>query len=126
MTGFALTGSEVGQLEALRNRSRVLLVFTPSSTDEASATQKRLLEAAKAGLSERDLRVFYLPADEAGGSAQALRNHFGVSENAFVAVLIGKDGGEKARYLKPVYPQALFGLIDRMPMRRREMEQGKS
>ena len=118
-----MTESEVGQLGAFRNRSRVLLVFVPSSADEAASRQKRLLETAEPGLSERDLRVFYLPTDGAGGSAQALRNHFKISETAFAAVLIGKDGGEKARYLEPVYPETLFEVIDQMPMRRHEIKE---
>lgn len=123
MTRFNVTGSEVGQLEAFRNRSRVLLVFAPSNTDEAVSKQKRLLEASEAGLSQRDLRVFYLPADGAEENAYALRNHFKISKSAFAAVLIGKDGGEKARYLKPVYPKTLFEVIDQMPMRRREIKE---
>lgn len=38
----------------------------------------------------------------------------------FLAILVGKDGGEKKRWTEDVDPQELFLLIDAMPMRRRE------
>jgi hypothetical protein len=39
----------------------------------------------------------------------------------FRATLIGKDGGVKARWDAPVTLNALYAVIDVMPMRRREM-----
>ena len=39
----------------------------------------------------------------------------------FAAILVGKDGTEKFRSDEPVRPETLFGLIDAMPMRRREV-----
>jgi len=41
----------------------------------------------------------------------------------FHAILIGKDGGVKGRWDSPVDMDALFGLIDAMPMRRQEMRE---
>ena len=41
-------------------------------------------------------------------------------DGAFAAVLVGRDGGEKFRSSEPVPAEKLFGLIDAMPMRRRE------
>ena len=41
----------------------------------------------------------------------------------FQAVLIGKDGGVKARWAEPVSLNALYELIDAMPMRQREMRE---
>ena len=38
-------------------------------------------------------------------------------------VLIGKDGGVKARWSEPVSPSAVFDLVDAMPMRMREMRE---
>ena len=49
-------------------------------------------------------------------------DHFKVLPDTYATVLIGKDGGEKERFGEPVQPVMLFGLIDRMPMRRRELE----
>lgn len=44
-----------------------------------------------------------------------------MEEDTFVAILVGKDGGEKYRSADPIAPQTLFDLIDAMPMRRREI-----
>ena len=57
----------------------------------------------------------------ADGDAAALRAHFGVEDDGFLAVLIGKDGTEKERYEAPVAADAVFEAIDAMPMRQREM-----
>jgi len=42
-------------------------------------------------------------------------------QGAFTVVLIGKDGGEKLRREEGANLGEIFGLIDTMPMRRREM-----
>ena len=105
------------QLAAYRDEKRVLLVFAPFADDERYVEQKLGLEARQAELQDRDMSVFYLsPSD-----AAPLYEHFSVSENSFTVVLIGKDGTEKERYGTPVQPDDLFGTIDQMPMRRREM-----
>ena len=41
----------------------------------------------------------------------------------FQAVLVGKDGGVKHRWSAIVEPAEIFGLIDAMPMRIREMQE---
>ena len=51
----------------------------------------------------------------------AARSRFGVEDGAFATVLVGRDGGEKFRSTEPVPAEKLFGLIDAMPMRRREI-----
>ncbi len=65
-----------------------------------------MLSGHEAGISDRDLRVEYLTgADE------------------FAVVLIGRDGGEKLRSTSPIPAAELFGKIDEMPMRRRELRE---
>lgn len=109
------------ELEQYRGRNRVILVFASSRTSRVYLEQKRLFEAVGNGLCERDLLVFYLFSD---GSAdtETLIERFNISHRVFTLVLIGKDGGEKERFLEPVQPAALFDIIDHMPMRRCEME----
>ena len=46
---------------------------------------------------------------------------FNVSKNSFCAILIGLDGGEKHRQYTPISTDVLFGMIDKMPMRRSEL-----
>ncbi len=45
---------------------------------------------------------------------------FEVEGDAFAAILIGEDGGEKARFERPVESGGLFRRIDEIPMRKRE------
>jgi hypothetical protein len=58
---------------------------------------------------------------EDGSDESAARSRFRVEAGAFAAVLVGRDGGEKFRSSEPVPVEKLFGLIDAMPMRRREL-----
>ena len=48
--------------------------------------------------------------------------HIGEAEE-FAAVLIGRDGGQKLRSGSPISAEELFGKIDEMPMRRRELRE---
>ncbi|HMQ58040.1 MAG TPA: DUF4174 domain-containing protein [Rhizobiaceae bacterium] len=54
--------------------------------------------------------------------ANTLRAAFGIFEEGFTTVLIGKDGGVKYRAGEAVSARKLFALIDAMPMRKAEME----
>ena len=53
--------------------------------------------------------------------AQRLVERFGIGANTFSVVLIGKDGGEKLRVNEVPDLQAIYAVIDGMPMRGREM-----
>lgn len=95
-------------------RHRLLLVFAPNEDDEKLAEQKTLLEGGEPGFEERGLDPIYLPADD------EVREHFGVEGDVFAAILIGKDGTEKARFERPVEPEELFRRVDEMPVRKSE------
>ncbi len=84
-------------------RHRVLLLEAPSPEDADHRRQSAWLEAAAAGVRERDLVILTRPAA------------------AFRVRLIGKDGGVKFERSVPVGVPELFALIDAMPMRRAEM-----
>ena len=101
--------------------NRRLLVFAPSAGHEAYARQLQLLEGREPGCQDRDLLTEPFFEDGSDGSAAA-RSRFRVEGGAFVAVLVGRDGGEKFRSAEPVPPEKLFDLIDAMPMRRREVQ----
>lgn len=117
--------SHAGGLETFAWKNRVLLVFAPSE-NRAVESQRRLMAAETAALAERDMVVLLVTQDRVeplfgsapGISAEALRAQAGVAaQTAFSAVLIGKDGGVKLRQDRPVTAEALFGLVDSMPMR---------
>lgn len=98
-------------------RHRLLLVFAGGEDDPKLAGQEKILEGEESGAGERDLVPVFSPGDEA-------RREFGVSEGSFAALLVGKDGAEKARFERPVRADEIFRLIDEMPMRRREIGRG--
>ncbi|KAA2211352.1 DUF4174 domain-containing protein [Teichococcus oryzae] len=118
-------------------KNRVLVVFAPAEGAELRE-QRRLLAADRPDFEARDmvvlavigadrLEVLLSAAQGAGApvSPQVLRERFGVPpEQPFAAVLVGKDGGEKWRAAHPAGPDALWPLIDAMPMRRNEAERG--
>jgi hypothetical protein len=105
-------------LEKYRDKNRLLLIFAPSPQDPRYLEQRRLLEGSEMELDERDLRVLEFFED---GSQAAAWERFEVAPGMFIAVLIGKDGDEKERFMAPANSTELFALIDRMPMRRREL-----
>jgi len=106
-------------VSGLSENPRRLLVFAPLPGDASATRQRELLSGAEAGISDRDLRVEYLTGEEAEES----RREYGVTAEEFAALLIGRDGGVKHRYGEPAAPEELFGHIDEMPMRRRELRE---
>ena len=105
-----------------------LLVFGGEGDD--IERQKTLVIEARDGYLERDLLVIHLSDDNAtlivGESgalpeAELFRQRFAMSAEAFEVVLVGKDGGAKERRKAAFETENLFGIIDAMPMRMREM-----
>lgn len=109
-------------LRQYRWQKRVLLLAAPTAEQTDFKTQRALLDPEKAEMAARDfviLDVFYDQLSAA--DQQFLTRKTGVSPPNFAAVLIGKDGGVKAQSRRPILPAALFGTVDKMPMRREEM-----
>ncbi len=102
-----------------RGRDRVVLVFAPAGDDPRLAA----LAADRAGLdcelANRQV-VIEVIAGVAPGRSEALRRTYDVSGSDFTAVLVGKDGGQKARSSGHVDLPGMLRLIDTMPMRRAE------
>ncbi|WP_237480394.1 DUF4174 domain-containing protein [Lichenibacterium dinghuense] len=104
-------------LAGYRWQRRVVVALAPTAADPLLSAQRRLFAGLGAAGRERDLALVAATDDTPGGAA--LRRRFG--GEGFVAVLVGKDGGEKLRSASPLGRDALFPLIDAMPMRRDEM-----
>jgi hypothetical protein len=107
-------------LSAYKGKNRLFLIFAPSAADEEYREQERRLAGQENGFEDRDLLALRLFED---ASAAGLRNTLGVEAGRFAVVLVGKDGGEKARWSGPVSPREVFDRVDAMPMRRREMRE---
>ncbi|RFP64472.1 DUF4174 domain-containing protein [Hymenobacter lapidiphilus] len=121
----ALENSLENTVKAARWRQRVLLICAPAATDAQLLAQRALLQAAQAGLAERDVLVRTLVVPGLAATDRAYLRRLGVKTDAFQVLLLGKDGGVKRRDTVPVAPAALFATIDGMPMRRQEMKRVK-
>jgi hypothetical protein len=132
----ALTGvahsqeSNLVDLKQYQWQNRLLLIFAPSEDYPAYRFLADELRRQQNGVHDRDVLVFALMEkgqsrlgdsrlDHATG--EALRNRFSVKQGTFTVILVGKDGGEKLRREERATLGEIFGLIDAMPMRRREM-----
>lgn len=118
LTALALmTPAELpaGGLEALRWDARPVLVFAEAG-DVRLDRQLALFAAHADDLVERRTVVI---VDRGGPEGAGLRAR--VAPERVTVVLVGLDGGEKLRADRVVAPDALDALIDRMPMRRREL-----
>ncbi len=117
-------------LRPYRWENRPLLVFAPSEEHADYVKLVRSLRAERVELLDRDMVVFHLfgqgqsrVEEESLGAqgATALRARFAVRPGEAVMILIGKDGGVKARRPLDDDLSPIFALIDAMPMRQREM-----
>ena len=126
---FSAPASAAG-LEAYLWKARPVIVFAPSRDAPQVAEQLKRLTRNRDPLAERDMPVFVVTPRAvtalSGGrapatlQAQELRAAYGVKDDGFAVVLVGKDGGEKLRSTEPVDADRLTGLVDTMPMRRSE------
>lgn len=135
LAGAALLGpapASCFDLADLRWQGRPLLLFAPSAEDPRVRTFRAQLDAAEPELRERDMvRIEVFGADLASldggalpeGTAADLRRRYQVPAETAMLILVGKDGGEKLRAADRWDLDAVFALIDRMPMRRQEQRE---
>ncbi len=111
-------------------QNRPLLVFAPSESDLRLVATMRRIDASQCDFGERDMvlgRIVTEGASTLDGEAvdtdqpRQLLSEFGIGANGFSVVLIGKDGGEKLCVNVIPDLQAIYAVIDGMPMRGREM-----
>ncbi len=109
---------------------RPLLLFAPTDSDPRLVETMRRIEATRCDFVDRDMVLGRIATDGTGtldgdvvdtNQARQLFSQFGISTNGFGVVLIGKDGGEKLRVNDVPDLQAIYAVIDGMPMRGREM-----
>ncbi len=113
-------------------KHRLLLIFAPNGTDMRLMDLEARMDARNEDMQDRDLLTFRIletglsgrpgaPMTEA--DAEVLRRRYKAPQGRFTVILIGKDGGVKLVQEERISLQAIFDLIDTMPMRRREMRQ---
>lgn len=96
-----------------KSHRRVLLIYGRDDAQHYTIQQQEALTEEKAGLDERDLDVIVLVASEVSEpDRQFLMHDYKLNpSDEFVAWLIGKDGGIKETYKKPVAVKDLFKAI---------------
>jgi len=118
-------------LNGYRWRNRLLMVFSPSKEDSNYQSLKKEMKAQRNGLRDRELLVFEIleKGESRFGNTvlkkeaiDFLRQKFSAGQGSFLVILLGKDGEEKMRRQK-VSLTEIFGVIDGMPMRQREMKE---
>jgi len=123
-----------GRIVDHRGKDRLLLIFSPELRDARLTEQTLDIQRNRAGLLERDMVVYRVVMNgesNCDGSviddrtAREIRSQFGVPDQAFQVILVGKDGTVKLRRLTPTPLRQVFSLVDSMPMRRREMRERK-
>lgn len=128
---LAMGGASESPLAAYQWQKRVLVLFAPEAQDQRLGQQMRNLMPEMPGMLERDLVIVQVAGDDviddgvpsARLKAVELRAYYDVKEPDFAVRLVGKDGGVKLERSEPVAVPDLFGLIDSMPMRQREMRE---
>lgn len=116
-------------MSGYRWKHRPVVVLAGPGGEAALAEQRRIFEASRRGLAERDIVVVWVVGNRVsadlgpgpGLSASRLRARFGVPAGGFRVALVGKDGGTKLSQSTPLSAAALFATIDAMPMRRDEV-----
>lgn len=116
----------IRDLRPLQWEQRVLLLF---ADDKERLPLLDELRSRAPEITEREIAWFIIAEERldtnfkkplGGQFADSLRKRYRTEKDGLEVVLIGKDGGVKARYPQLDLP-AVFARIDSMPMRQAEM-----
>lgn len=108
---------------------RPLLLFAPADSDPRLVETMRRIDASRCDFVDRDIVLGRIVTEGTStldghvvdtNQARRLVSEFGVGADSFSAVLIGKDGSVKLRVADVPDLQAIYAVIDGMPMRGRE------
>ena len=129
-TAFGAGTAMATELSDYRWERRPLLLFAPTDHDARLVETLGRIEASRCDFDGRDMVIGSVVAEGvstldghviSADESQRLANQYGIGDGAFSVVLIGKDGGEKLRVNQVPDLQAVYAVIDGMPMRSREM-----
>jgi hypothetical protein len=132
---FNMSIANAQTLAEYRWTHRLVLVLADSDDRADVVAFRESLRDARCELDDRDILVgWFFPGSAARiddrdideRQAQTIRDQFLPGESGMVVLLVGKDGGIKARYDRAPSLDALFALIDGMPVRRAEMRSRQS
>ena len=112
----AVSAQAADVIEPLLWKQRAVVVVGAGPDDARFARQVETLRAKRHLFDDYDTKLIAATPDDL-----RLRAKLGLPRHGFAVVLVGKDGGVKETWREPVEPARIFGLIDRMPMRRDEV-----
>jgi len=129
-TSWAACAADANPLAGERWRTRPLVLVVPAAEDPMLLGLQAELrrERARAGFQEREMVLFTVIAGQgrregqglSAGQTRSLLDAVGAApDGPAAAFLIGKDGGVKLAERGSLSLDAVFALIDGMPMRRR-------
>lgn len=131
-TASSCPGMDVS-LDQFRWENRILIIFAEDSNSDSYRTQIEKFSSFKEGVLDRDLIIFSIFKNECStlddqnisdSSAEKIRSELSPQSSSFSIYLVGKDGGVKLKKDEVLGIDELFRVIDRMPMRQREMRDG--
>jgi hypothetical protein len=111
-------------LDAYRGRQWLLLLFASDEADAAYREQQKLLEGETEALDDRNLVIgrFFADGESDFAGTQTptelpgeLRTLFGIAEDEFAVLLLGKDGLLKLHHRQVTPPTEFFRVIDQTP-----------
>jgi len=120
--GIALTAQKLSDYK-WENRILILSDNNPDYNDARTAL--KIIESSAKDLNDRDIIIFLLKEGklfDINEKQVKIENSDIIPKYFSGYLLIGKDGGVKAKNPYPLELKDLFSLIDGMPMRRAEMK----
>ncbi len=138
MGGASFVNLNAQNLEKHTWKNRILLVKTSDSASEIYQQQIKEFENAADELKVRKFVLYKITGDdfelidftnrELNDSGKIAGKSIGKTLNDkenFEVILIGLDGGIKLRQTEVLTKEALFNIVDAMPMRRSEIDRHK-
>ena len=117
-------------LDEYKWERRILIIFSPDTKQSEYQNQIKELKGQKEGMKERHMLIVHVLPGELAKlqleepkeiNQEQLRDRFDIQREEFTVLLIGKDGGIKMKSNQALEIKDIFGRIDAMPMRQREM-----
>lgn len=128
----SMTMLQAQDLSEHRWKDRLVLLLTDDLNNSELRKQQQALTGLKQELKDRKIVIYTVTPEFLYTSLkEKKKNHnytlyrkYKKGKASFQVVLLGLDGGVKLRENRAVESEELFGLIDRMPMRRAELRNG--
>lgn len=108
-------------------KDRPVLIFAPDRYDTRLVDQIGRFSMHRREYRDRDVTIievggpFMRVEGRAIPNAPEVRARYGIADDDFIVILVGKDGSEKFRTSEITDPRVLYDLIDTMPLRKQEI-----